>query len=108
MRRMLALVLVCLGGCGGGVDVGEGPNTPTTSMTPDGGSTLAEEELDDSRGSAGHLPIGYYERQCQWDACEPPPEHRPREPVDPRDGPRDEPTQAGRLQPPPLPGPAVP
>jgi hypothetical protein len=24
--------------------------------------------------AGGHLPIGFYERQCQWDACDGPPD----------------------------------
>ena len=78
MRRSacVALLLLLLGGaCGGEVPVTEAELEPATSPpvytsapTPDGGVEPGV------RTGGGSLPIGYNERHCQWDACDPPPQ----------------------------------
>jgi hypothetical protein len=65
MRALILMLL--LSGCGGLVaPPDERPPVPRTSPQQDGGA----EDGDDSSGTpGGNLPIGYNERQCQWDAC---------------------------------------
>ena len=66
MRRLILLSLLAAA-CG---------PLPAAPVKADGGTTMlvntdtSEEYLDDQGGEpGGNLPLGYYARQCQWDAC---------------------------------------
>lgn len=88
---VLALILMVLGafmlfGCG------TAPVAP--APRPDGGSAYSAPDLGDPDGGdtgpgGGGVPIGYYERQCQWDACGGPKDWRPPlQPLTPNPGDR--------------------
>lgn len=63
MRIILALSLAgCVGSASGSVDGGSDAD-PSVAF---GASQIAVED-DSDRG--GYLPPGYYQRQCQFDAC---------------------------------------
>jgi hypothetical protein len=65
--KKLALVLLLVG-CGN-VPVGA-PSPPLPNFHP---FTNADGEPVTTDEGQGGLPLGYYERQCQWDACDGPP-----------------------------------
>ena len=71
-----------LGACGGEVPVTEAEGEARVAPMY-GGPEAGDGGTDPVVGGGGSLPIGYYERQCQWDACEPPPQKQPRPLVDP-------------------------
>lgn len=62
---MLMLFALFLGGCGGQLPVAPAPPGTTREVVE---PELYDEE-EDGFGSYGDVPFGYYERQCQWDAC---------------------------------------
>jgi hypothetical protein len=42
-----------------------------------GGDSAVSGEGSGQRPGAGKLEPGFYQRQCMWDACNPPPENKP-------------------------------
>jgi hypothetical protein len=56
--------IMCLGfGCGG-----DAPALPVNDQNVEDSQYEAEDSDRDS-GPQGQLPLGYNQRQCQWDAC---------------------------------------
>lgn len=70
---LLAALLLVAALCGGGALVSAcDPYLPAPDAdmaAPDGGAYDASAVFTPPGGGQGSLPIGYFERQCQWDAC---------------------------------------
>lgn len=74
---VIGLVVSSIMGCGPAADVeGSSPNGATPVIAVDGGAASTS-------APGGQLPIGYYQRQCQWDACGGPLPNLPVQAVDP-------------------------
>lgn len=62
---LMTLLIFCVGGCGG-VAPTDAPDGDWLAPL-DGGPTEAGPPVQSP--APGQLPLGYYQRQCQWDAC---------------------------------------
>lgn len=71
MTKLLLVLVYCFAACG------EEAALRDASAQPDM-ATAQESQAAPGGSQGGSLPPGYYQRQCQWDACGgPAPDRRP-------------------------------